>query len=113
MASLINNEAGRDDGLADSPPARDADVVVRAQQYLTLKELSLISGYSTSSIRRWVRQEMIPCYQPGGKGGHLRFPPNAIERCQSLSRSQSDSEGQASAQNSRRKLPGRAPKWTS
>ncbi len=47
---------------------------------VTLAELSQGSGVSASTIRRWVRDERIPHFQPSGKGGKLLFPPDAIEK---------------------------------
>jgi excisionase family DNA binding protein len=47
---------------------------------LTLAELSQTSGLSASTIRRLVRAERIPFFQPWGKGGKLLFPGDAIEK---------------------------------
>ena len=49
--------------------------------YLSINELSVKSSYSVSQLRRLARQGRIPCFQPGGKGGKLLFPPDAIEQC--------------------------------
>jgi len=47
---------------------------------LTIAEVSAQSGYSVVQLRRWVRAGLISCFQPGGKGGKLLFPPDAFER---------------------------------
>lgn len=51
------------------------------RQYLDIGDLSARSGLSTSTIHRLKIQGRIPFYQPGGKGGKLLFPPDAIDKC--------------------------------
>jgi excisionase family DNA binding protein len=72
------------------------------RKFLTIAELSAISGLSASTIRRLVRDDRIPFHQPSGKGGKLLFPPDAIERASPAAGLGSD----ASAQ-----LAGRRPSW--
>ena len=74
--------------------------------YLTIKELSEKSQFSVSQLRRLVRAGRIPFYQPGGKGGKLRFPPDAIERSVDISQD-CEAERKPDAQ----PLPGRSPRW--
>lgn len=73
--------------------------------YLTIQDLSAKTGFSVTQLRRLVRAQKIPFYQPGGKGGKLLFPPDAIERCASEdSRPVPDDEPQ-------KPLSGRRPRW--
>ena len=72
------------------------------RQLLTIQELSAISRLSVTQLRRLARAGRIPFYQPGGTGGRLLFPPDAIERQFSPS-SASDGDPQH--------LPGRRPQW--
>lgn len=50
------------------------------QHLLTLAELCEISGFSPSTIRRWVREGRIRGLQPGGRGGHIRFRRHVLEQ---------------------------------
>lgn len=74
------------------------------RKYLTIKELSEDSSFSVTQIRRWVAAEKIAFFQPGGKGGRLLFPPDALERCSTEDPFDDDDEGE-------KPLPGRRPKW--
>ena len=75
------------------------------RKYLTIKELSEDSGFSVTQIRRWVAAEKIAFFQPGGKGGKLLFPPDALERC-----SLENPLDYAGVEE--KHLPGSRPKWT-
>ena len=68
----------------------------------TLAELSQASGLSGSTIRRLVRDERIPFFQPSGKGGKLLFPFDAIERASSAS---------GAAVTPPKRLAGKPPNW--
>lgn len=74
------------------------------RKYLTIKELSEDSGFSVTQIRRLVAADKIECFQPGGKGGKLLFPPDALEHSNSENPFAHDSEEE-------KPLPGRRPKW--
>ena len=73
--------------------------------YLSINELSVKSSYSVSQLRRLARQGRIPCFQPGGKGGKLLFPPDAIEQCLA-----NDPDANATHKYTK-PLSGRLPAW--
>lgn len=50
--------------------------------YLTRHELARRTRLSPATIQRLKDAGCIPFYQPGGKGGRVLFPPDAIERAQ-------------------------------
>lgn len=76
----------------------------RGRKYLHINELSQITGFSITQIRRLVAAKKIPFFQPGGKGGKLLFPENAIECCLTDSVT-------PPADETDKPLPGRRPKW--
>lgn len=78
-----------------------------AKDFLSIDELSERTGLGVSTLRRLARTGRIPVYQPGGKGGKLLFPPDAIERAGQASESPTDD---ANDRNSK-SLPGRRPNW--
>ena len=82
------------------------------RDYLTPEELAALTGFSAPTIYRWKRLGLIPCFQPGGKRGRIRFPPNAIECCLQLG-SQSNEPSPASSDAPVRALKGRRPQWMS
>jgi hypothetical protein len=49
------------------------------RNYLTKREFVERSGLSPATVQRYVRDGRIPYFQPGGRGGKLLFPPDAIE----------------------------------
>lgn len=51
------------------------------KDYLTLAELCALTGFAPATVHRWKDSGRIPYFQPGGKGGRIKFPPNAIEVC--------------------------------
>lgn len=75
--------------------------------YLTIRELSAKTSFSVSQLRRLARQGRIPCFQPGGKGGKLLFPPDAIEQCLADA---PNPDGDA-APETQKPLSGRCPAW--
>lgn len=75
--------------------------------YLTIHELSAKTKFSVSQLRRLARQGRIPCFQPGGKGGKLLFPPDAIEQYLA---DDPHLDGD-SAPKSTKPLSGRLPAW--
>ena len=87
------------------------DLHASAQKtWLTLSELCLQSRYSSPTIHRWKNAGLIPFVQPGGKGGHLRFPVDAlviIQAQQAGTESRARVPGTADTSG---KLPGRRPK---
>lgn len=74
-----------------------------AGQLLTLKELSAQTGIPIPTIRRAKDKGQIPFVQISGKGGKLRFPPNAIDRLITVKTNPPPELPT--------KLPGRRPKW--
>jgi len=68
----------------------------------TIFELSQTSGLSTSTIRRLKDDNRIPYHQPGGKGGKLLFPPDAIERT---------SPASDAGDTGSRRIAGKRPDW--
>lgn len=75
--------------------------------FFTLKELSDWIRLSQSQIRRLAKSGRIPCYQPGGPGGKLLFPRDAIEACAAPQSSSAEQPTPAGP----KRLPGRRPKW--
>ncbi len=79
--------------------------------YLDINELVAITGLSEATIWRLKRAGKIPFFQPGGKGGRVKFPANAIElasRPETPSPVRDDNENALSD-----RLPGPQPKWMS
>jgi len=72
------------------------------RKYVSIEELSSDSGMSVTQLRRLARAGRIPFFQPGGKGGKLLFPPDAIEKSM-----QTDPQPQTTAV----PLAGRPPSW--
>lgn len=78
--------------------------------WYTLNELHRLSGYSEQTIRRWVRARRIPFIQPGGKGGHLRFPADALAVIQAQKVEVESTVPRHTTTVHPAKLPGRKPK---
>ncbi len=76
----------------------------RNRNYISINELSQITGFSVTQIRRLVAAEKIAFFQPGGKGGKLLFPPDALERRYSENPFARENEGE-------KPLPGPRPNW--
>lgn len=72
--------------------------------YLSIQQLSKRTGFSVTQLRRLAKSGRIPCHQPGGKGGKLFFPPDAIE---GVGKPVEFHEASPTG----KKLSGRAPKW--
>ena len=81
----------------------------KCELYLTLPELCALTGFSSATIHRWKRAGRIPYVQPGGKGGHLRFPVEAVEQCLRAGQSQVNTAPVES--HDLQRLPGRQPSW--
>jgi excisionase family DNA binding protein len=81
-----------------------------ATQFLTVKELCAKCRLSPASVYRLTRQRKIPFFQPAGKGGALRFPPDAIERATEAT-PQSNQPPDAHSNATKRHLSGRPPAW--
>lgn len=94
------------------------------KDYLNIEELSVRSGLSVSTLRRYVRDGKIECFQPGGPGSRLLFRFDSLERSlssrttfDSLERSLSSpphpeiTRTHPSAAAKPRRLPGRRPGW--
>jgi excisionase family DNA binding protein len=80
----------------------------REHPYLTIDQLHHRSGISKPTLYRWVDRNVIPFYQPGGKGGKLLFPPNAIELATRDRLANGHAEPVAPKKT---KLSGPRPKW--
>jgi predicted DNA-binding transcriptional regulator AlpA len=79
--------------------------------YLDIDELIVRSGLSRATIWRLKRAGKIPFFQPGGKGGRVKFPEDALEqagRCEVPSSVPDDDESVLS-----KRLPGPRPQWMS
>jgi excisionase family DNA binding protein len=50
------------------------------KRLIGVRELARLAGLSEPTIRRLARDRRIPFFQPGGRGGKLLFPPDAIQR---------------------------------
>lgn len=50
------------------------------RSYLTLREFSVTTGLSESTLRRRVRDGSLPFVQPGGPGTRILFRADALER---------------------------------
>lgn len=81
-----------------------------SSQLLTIQELSSRSKLSVRTLRRLKDGGRLAFYQPGGKGGVLLFPADAIERA-SPSAECDDIVLALPAQNSSENLSGPQPAW--
>jgi hypothetical protein len=80
--------------------------------YLTKKELAARSGLSEATIQRYKDGGRIPFFQPGGKGGRVVFPIDAIETAHSLQNSdRSPASKIGPTVGSTVRIPGRQPRW--
>lgn len=77
------------------------------KDWLTIAEFVQQVPYSESQIRRFVDQGKIPSLQPGGKGGKILIPQDALHE---LLRS---NNSVASPSTLSKKLSGRKPGWKS
>lgn len=86
------------------------DTSQASPQLLTLKEFSKASRLSPATLHRLVKAGKLPCHQPGGKGGKLLFPINAIDLAATPSTTVpnvSDVDRQVGGE----RLSGPLPKW--
>ena len=81
------------------------------RKYLNIDELCLRTGLSKSTIHRLKKSGMVRFYQPGGKGGRVLFPPDAIEQVTSGEQPTADPDQDTFT--SKSKLSGPQPKWMS
>ena len=80
------------------------------KSYLDINELVARTGLSEATIWRLKRAGKIPFFQPGGKGGRVKFPADAIEvPGQGIQPTRSESTDSESTE----RLPGPLPKWMS
>ena len=80
------------------------------KSYLDIDDLVARTGLSEATIWRLKRTGKIPFYQPGGKGGRVKFPVDAIEVAGlRIPREAPADEDFASP----KRLPGPRPKWMS
>ncbi len=81
------------------------------KSYLNIGELIARTGLSRATIWRLKRAGNIPFFQPGGKGGRVKFPEDAIElagQCETPNSVRHDDESV-----SLERLPGPQPQWMS
>lgn len=90
--------------------ASTPQLVPPQKHYLDIDELSTVSGLSTSTLRRYVRQGKIMALQPGGPGSRLLFRPDALEAAALLPATPEIVTPAASGPG---RLPGRQPGWMS
>jgi hypothetical protein len=89
------------------PRERETD----AKLYLTREELLARTGLSPATLQRYKAAGRIPFFQPGGRGGRVLFPPDAIEIARALyTETKTDVPPLAAVP---RKRPGPPPKWRS
>jgi len=78
------------------------------KDFLTIKELRVLTGRSISSLRRDVSMGRLEAFQPAGPGGKLLFRRDAIERWKVVSITPPSSAAHSSTH-----LPGPSPAWMS
>lgn len=66
-----------------------------AKKYLSLEELSALTGLSVSTLRRRVRDGSLPTWQPGGRRTRLLFPLELVDAAMSAVSSDTNSQGDA------------------
>lgn len=80
------------------------------KSYLDVDELVARTGLSEATIWRLKRAGKIPFYQPGGKGGRVKFPADALEVAGLKNQADSTTSTDSDAPD---RLPGPIPKWMS
>ena len=93
--------------MTDDPFPTPYPADLFSPRYLTKRQLSCRTGLSPATIQRLKDRGQIPCYQPGGKGGRLLFPIDAIEHAVPASQ---PADG-AVHRKPQRALSGRRPVW--
>lgn len=76
-------------------------------QYLTLAEFSDASRTAIPTLRRWIREGILPVLQPAGRGGKILVRASALE---AVAKSVIPEIKQAPPAESKQ-LPGRKPAW--
>lgn len=84
-----------------------------SESYLTVAELAQKARVAEVTIYRWIRGNRITYFQHGGKGGHYRFPPDALEQCMRLNVINQPLELLKPVKPVKKRLPGRQPGWKS
>lgn len=64
----------------DFDASSDGRTTAVARRYLTIEELSILTTFSVSTLRRLRKRGLIVGYQPGGPRTRIVFPPDAIEQ---------------------------------
>ena len=89
-------------------------------RYLTRDELATVSGLSPATIRRYKEKNLIPFFQPGGKGARVLFPRDAIQTAVAYARQDppkginAEEQAKPTSSTSRRPtLPEPRPRWQS
>lgn len=95
-------------------------VMSTEKKYLSLDELSAVSGLSASTLRRRVRDGTLPVIQPGGRRTRLLFRIDVLEKIGQSGQQPSDLSGsndrlEAISDPMQEpvypKLPGPRPRW--
>lgn len=81
------------------------------KSYLDVNELVALTGLSEATVWRLKRAGKIPFYQPGGRGGRVKFPVDAIEVA--AQETQPEPPSAVDDSGSPERLPGPIPKWMS
>jgi hypothetical protein len=61
------------------PNLQRGSAVPSPRRYLSKPELMALTGLSAATIQRYKNSGKIACFQPGGPGGKVLFPLDAIE----------------------------------
>lgn len=73
-------------------------------ELLTIREFSEVSRLSVTQIRRLVKAKRVHCLQPGGRGGKLLFPLDALDAL-------GERDDDVVVRDDKRPKHGRRPKW--
>jgi hypothetical protein len=89
-------------------------------EYISLAQLSAISGLSASTLRRRIKDGSLPVIQPGGRRSRLLFRRDVLDTLSAVAReatSTSASSGEETPGDDPtipavQPLPGPRPRWT-
>lgn len=80
-----------------------------SQQLLTMHQFAARAGVSYSTVVRWVGQDRLIHYQPGGRKGRVLIPRNALDQSGPGLRGQQNVDGIDPVRPKRNSGP--RPKW--
>lgn len=107
MAGKSNTSKPVLQGQANDRPTV-AELLTRP--YVSIDELSEITGVSVSTLWRRYRDETIEGWQPGGPGTRVLFRPDAFERGVEKAAAKTTRPGVPPT--SKERIPGRRTDWT-